>query len=303
MNNLEILKNFKEFLNWKNLENFEKEKFILEFEKLVSEKEENYFEKFSEDELKNEFEKFLENNQNVSVWEIKISPESMEKIFWKKWFFESEIFLFLKDLVVIFIIVLIIRLFIAMPFQINGSSMADSYYNKEFIIVDRVSYLFWSPKRWDVIVFKPHVNDNKEYFLKRIIWVPGDKLKIEDWYVYIQKKWADKYVKLEESSYLNSENNWKTYVWIWARSNVFELWDDEYFVIGDNRNHSTDSRECFWNCLKVDEFISKSDMIWKVFVDLWYINLGKLKYVTDTWVDSTPKFFSSKSTHNYKELN
>ena len=303
MDNLEILKNFKEFLDWKNLENLEKEKFILEFEKFVFDKKENLFEIFSEEEIKNEFELFLENNQNVSIWEMKISPESMEKIFWKKWFFESEIFLFLKDLVIILIIVLIIRLFIAMPFQINGSSMADSYYNKEFIIVDRISYLFWSPKRWDVIVFKPHVNDNKEYFLKRIIWVPGDKLKIEDGYVYIQKKWSDKYVKLEESFYLNSENNWKTYVWIWARANVFELWDDQYFVIGDNRNHSTDSRECFWNCLKVDEFISKSDMIWKVFVDLWYINFLKLKYVTDTWVDSTPKFFSSKAAHNYTELN
>ena len=87
-----------------------------------------------------------------------------------KRFLNSEPILFLKDLLIILLIVLIIRLFIAMPFQISWTSMKDSYYDREFIIVDRISYLFWTPKRWDVIVFRPHVNENKEYFLKRIIW-------------------------------------------------------------------------------------------------------------------------------------
>lgn len=215
----------------------------------------------------------------------------------------SEISLFIKDLIIIVIIVLIIRIYIAMPFQISWPSMKDSYYNKEFIIVDRFSYLFGAPKRWDVIVFRPHVNENKEYFLKRIIWIPGDKLKIEDGFVFIQKKWSENYVKLDESYYLNEENNWYTYSWRWSRTNIFELSDDQYFVIWDNRNHSTDSRECFWNCLSVDEFVSKNDMVWKVFLDLWYFSFSKMKFLTEDWVDSHPKFFGSKSTHNYPELN
>lgn len=213
----------------------------------------------------------------------------------------SEIFLVFKDLLIIIFIVLIIRIYIAMPFKISWDSMKDSYYNDEFIIVDRLSYRLWDPKRWDVIVFKPYVNQNKEYFLKRIIWVPGDKLKIEDGYVFIKPKWKDNYVKIQEN-YLNSSNNWNTFPGRWSRKNIFELWKDEYFVIWDNRNHSTDSRECFWNCLKVDEFVSKSDMVWKVFLDLWYFNFSKMKFITSTGVDSFPKFFNTQSTYNYPEL-
>lgn len=214
----------------------------------------------------------------------------------------SEWFLLIKDLIIILIIVLVIRIFIAMPFQISWPSMKDTYYNKEFIIVDRLSYLIGEPKRWDVIVFKPHVNENKEYFLKRIIWIPWDKIKIEDWFVFIQKKWSEKYVKIDESSYLNSSNNWNTFSWKWSRKNIFELREDDYFVIWDNRNHSTDSRECFWNCAIVDEFVSKSDMVWKVFLDLGYFDFFKMRFLTSDWVDSEPKFFSSKSTHDYPEL-
>lgn len=217
-------------------------------------------------------------------------------------FLNSEPFLFIKDLIIIVIIVLVIRIYIAMPFQISWQSMYSSYYDKEFIIVDRFSYLIWTPKRWDVVVFRPHVNENKEYFLKRIIWIPGDKLKIEGWNIYIQPKGKKTYVKLDESSYLNSENNWNTNTWSWSRKNFFELWDDEYFVIGDNRNHSTDSRECFSKCWERDEFVSKDDMIWKIFLDLWYFNFSKMRFITSTGVDSTPKFFSSKSTHDYPEL-
>ena len=113
-----------------------------------------------------------------------------------KRFLNSEPILFLKDLLIILLIVLIIRLFIAMPFQISWTSMKDSYYDREFIIVDRISYLFWTPKRWDVIVFRPHVNENKEYFLKRIIWIPWDELKIQDWEVFIKPKGKTEFIKI-----------------------------------------------------------------------------------------------------------
>ena len=129
-----------------------------------------------------------------------------------KRFLNSEPILFLKDLLIILLIVLIIRLFIAMPFQISWTSMKDSYYDREFIIVDRISYLFWTPKRWDVIVFRPHLNENKEYFLKRIIWIPWDELKIQDWEVFIKPKGKTEFIKINEP-YLNEENKGKTWVW------------------------------------------------------------------------------------------
>lgn len=217
-------------------------------------------------------------------------------------FLNSEFALFIKDLIIILIIVLIIRLFIAMPFQISWSSMLSSYYNKEFIIVDRISYYLWNPKRWDVIVFKPYVNQNKEYFLKRIIWVPGDTLKIEGGKIFIKTQNSTEYVEINEP-YLNSENLWRTFVWNDDWTHEYALWKDNYFVIWDNRNHSTDSRECFSKCNERTPFVSKSDMIWKVFLDLWYFNLSKMRFISDTWEDTTPKFFNSYSTHTYPELN
>ena len=72
---------------------------------------------------------------------------------------------FAKDLAIIIVIVFFIRFFFAMPFQISGQSMYSSYYDREFIIVDRLSYRIWKPDRWDVVVFRPHVSKTKEFFI------------------------------------------------------------------------------------------------------------------------------------------
>lgn len=210
-----------------------------------------------------------------------------------------EVIDFLKDLAIIIVAVVIIRTFVAMPFQISGQSMYESYYDREFIIVDRFTYLFSSPNRWDVVVFKPNVNEDKKYFLKRIIGIPWDTLRISDWNVYIKPAWKDEYYKLEEN-YLSDENNWYTFVWLHNNTKIYELWPDEYFVMGDNRNHSTDSRECFSNCIGRTEFVPKSDIVWKVFIDLWYFNIKKFSFIQpDLWINTTPRFFKSPSKYNY----
>lgn len=207
---------------------------------------------------------------------------------------------FSKDLIVIVIIVLLIRSFLAMPFQISGQSMYSSFYDRQFIIVDRLSYYFKEPRRWDVIVFKPYINDDKKFFLKRIIWVPWDTLKIEWWDVFIRNSSTDdEFVKLDEP-YLNDENNWYTFVWNSKWSHYYTLGEGKYFVIWDNRNHSTDSRECFSNCIWRSEYVDKSDIIWRLFIDLWYFNFSRFSFIQpDLWIETKPKFFSSYSTHNF----
>jgi len=232
----------------------------------------------------------------------------------KKWFFNAEkkekiakktdikndIYDFLKDLVFIIVIVMIIRTFFIMPFQINGQSMYETYYDREFIIVDRFSYLIWEPNRWDVIVFKPHVDASKEFFLKRIIWVPGDSLKIENWKVYLKEKWKNNYSNLNEK-YLSESNNGFTYVWSSKAKHEFVLWEWDYFVMWDNRNHSTDSRTCFSNCNKVTNYIKKESMIWRVLIDFWYFNFKKFSFIhPELWIDTKPKFFDSTSTYDYE---
>lgn len=225
--------------------------------------------------------------------------ENKEKI--KENSLAKSLFDFFKDLIIIIIIVIIIRSFIAMPFKISWSSMLSSYYDREFIIVDRLSYLFSEPKRWDVIVFKPWVNKDKEYFLKRIIWMPWDTLKLEDWEVYIKKAGSKEFKKLDET-YLNEENKGNTFVFEGNKIAIkeYKIGKWEYFVMWDNRNHSTDSRECFSNCTIRDWYVWKEDMVWKVFLDIWYFNFSNFSFIhPDLWISTIPRFFSSPSSFNY----
>ncbi len=214
----------------------------------------------------------------------------------------SEVINFFKDLLIIIIIVVIIRTFVAMPFQISWQSMYSSYYDREFIIVDRLSYYFSDPDRWDVVVFEPNLWNDKKYFLKRVIWIPGDTLRIEWWEIYVKPEWAQDFVMLEED-YLNVENNWYTYVWSNREAIEYNLWEDQYFVLWDNRNHSTDSRECFVSCRDREEFISESDIVWKLIIDLWYFNFQRFSFIQpNLWIETKPRFFSSPSTFDYDNL-
>ena len=230
--------------------------------------------------------------------------------------FKGEVFDFLKDLIIIWIIVIIIRTFLAEPFQISGQSMYGSYYNGEFIIVDRFSYLDipkikeWKIERWDVIVFKPGVNKDKEYFLKRIIGMPWDTIKIKDWDVFLKKTWESEYTMLDEE-YLNEENNHNTKIGNLKAETIFKIPEGWYFVMWDNRNHSSDSRVCFsiscsWTGR--DFYITKDDITGKVFLDLWYFdfktfsftNPWKNWYSEIKWIDTSPRWFNSPSTYSYE---
>ncbi len=214
---------------------------------------------------------------------------------------KNEILDFFKDLIVIVVIVLVIRTFLAMPFQISWQSMYSSYYDKEFIIVDRLSYYLWDPDRGDVVVFKPHISKDRVYFLKRILWVPWDKIKIENGEVYLWKKWDFGYKMLDET-YLNEENRWYTYV-NWSKEKFeYALKENDYFVLWDNRNHSTDSRECFSSCSMSwnSNFIWKADITWRLFLDLWYFNFKAFDFIQPRlWIDTKPRFFDTVSTYEY----
>lgn len=230
--------------------------------------------------------------------------------------YKGEIFDFFKDLVWIVIIVVVIRTFIAEPFQISGQSMASSYYDKEFIIVDRFSYLdiplvkTGKIDRWDVVVFKPWVSKEKQYFIKRVVWLQWDTIKIKDWIVFLKRAWTEDFIKLDEK-YLNDYNNWNTKVWWLKKEYNYTVSEGSYFVMWDNRSHSSDSRTCFsFSCdaSMRNSFISKDDITGKLFIDLGYFNFsnfsfshsGKWKYPELKWLDTSPRWFSSPWTYNYE---
>ncbi len=221
---------------------------------------------------------------------------------------KHEVLDFLKDLVIIVCIVLFIRTFFVLPFQISWQSMYDSYYDKEFIIVDRFSYLelpvFGSlkdPARGTSIVFNTHM-EGKEYFIKRIIGLPGETVKIKDGQVFVKAVWEKDFVYLDEK-YLDETNYNQTYVRGSKEEKVFEVPENSYFVMWDNRNGSTDSRSCFSSCEfgERTNYIIRDDIVGKVLLDLGYFNIKKFGFVhPDLGIDTTPKFFSSPAVYNYE---
>ncbi len=140
-----------------------------------------------------------------------------------------------KLLLMALAIVVPIRLFLFQPFVVSGASMDPSFHDADYLIIDELSYKLKEPARQEVIVFKYPLNPSYKY-IKRIIGLPGEKVEIKEGEIYITKDGQT--TKLEEP-YL-SEKTLKE----WNRNVNFsiELGEDEYFVMGDNRNFSSDSR-------------------------------------------------------------
>ena len=228
--------------------------------------------------------------------------------------FTSEAIDFFKDLVIIVVVVKLITFFLVSVFIINGQSMYGSYYDKEYILVDRFSalelkdYKQQKVTRGDVIVFKPWVDERKEFFIKRVVWMPWDSIKIEKWYVFLKKVWETKFKKLDEK-YLNKENNGNTKVDQSKKVNIYTVPKWKYFVMWDNRNHSSDSRSCFtYSCSSTsrDSYISKENVIGKVLVDFGYFNIRNFSFTHpnirwEDWnlISTKPKWLNSMWNYSY----
>jgi signal peptidase I len=113
--------------------------------------------------------------------------------------------------------------------------MEPNFYDREYLLVDEISYRFREPKRGEVVVFR-YPEDPREYFIKRIIGLPGETLKIDNGGVYLLDKSTNSWTKLAEA-YLASDSNTLTF-----EAQQVTLGPDEFFVLGDNREHSRDSR-------------------------------------------------------------
>ncbi len=129
------------------------------------------------------------------------------------------------------VIVIPFRIFIAQPFVVNGSSMDPTFENGEYLIVDQISYRFEKPARGSIIIFK-YPKDPSKYFIKRVIGLPGEEIIIKDGKVTIINDNYPEGIPLEEP-YIQYEKK---------DSFTTTLENDEYFVMGDNRLGSADSR-------------------------------------------------------------
>ncbi len=149
--------------------------------------------------------------------------------------FLSFLFELVKIVAISLVIIIPIRYFLIQPFYVKGSSMEPSFYDHEYLIVDEISYRFKDPQRGDVIVFR-YPRNPQEYFIKRIVGTPGDKIQIKDGGIYIYNIDNPQGVAIDEPYLLDGT---KTYS---LAKEVITLGEEEYYVFGDNRNSSKDSR-------------------------------------------------------------
>jgi signal peptidase I len=157
----------------------------------------------------------------------------------------------IKVVFVASIIVLPVRYFLFQPFIVKGESMMPNFQSGNYLIVDEISYRFSEPERGDVVVLK-YPLDTTQRFIKRIIGLPGETIEIKNGKVLILKDGKD--IALNEKQYLSDSLNTSGDIKI-------TLAENQYFVMGDNREFSYDSR--VWGILP------QKDIIGKVFIRLF----------------------------------
>jgi signal peptidase I len=167
------------------------------------------------------------------------------KAFMKK----NQIFTEIFELFLVVLIALTVRFYVVSLFRVSGPSMCNTlnYIDStcrsgfgDIMLVNHFKYIFKDPIRGEVVVFKPE--GYEDYLVKRVIGVSGDKIIIENGFVYREN---DGVVSKIDEFYLNSENLGRTFTANFRDRVEYIVPDDSYFLLGDNRNHSSDSRNCF----------------------------------------------------------
>ncbi len=169
----------------------------------------------------------------------------------------------LKFSIVTLLIVVPFRMFVAKPFIVDGASMSPTFETGNYLIIDQVTYKINSPQRGDVIVFK-YPKDTTKYFIKRIIGLPNEKIEIKDGKVTIYSEENPDGIQLTEDYVKN----------ISTEDFEYQLGENEYFVMGDNRANSSDSR--IWG--SVDEKL----IVGRALIELFPLNkIGLMPGDTD----------------------
>ena len=192
----------------------------------------------------------------------------------KQWKFWADVFDLVVFLVLVFWIVLFIRLFIATPYTVIWSSMAPNFYQRDRIIVEKITQRFSSFERWDVIVFVAQWKTSP--YIKRIIWLPWETVLFDDGNVYICSDNIPAGSIIKDSEWNNCEilpepylpEGLKTNATCWKNEFKVEWW---YFVMWDNRWRTTDSLCCFGiECYEWANYIVRDiDLIGKVWIRLY----------------------------------
>ena len=192
--------------------------------------------------------------------EIKPNTDDLEKGAGQKVDMKKEILSWVFYIAFVLVLTWVIITFVGQRTRVDGRSMMNTLHDGDNLIVEKLSYRFSDPKRFDIIVFPP--TGKKEYYIKRIIGLPGETVQIdENGNIYINGE------LLEENYGAETIQN------PGRAAKPITLGDDEYFVMGDNRNNSKDSRsEEVGN-------VKRSQIIGRAWLRIWPLNkFGLLKH-------------------------
>jgi len=202
----------------------------------------------------------LDEIDDLEEIDLDITPLEKEKVEEKDFSWKREILGTVLYLLGVMAVTLLFVQFVGQRTYVNGDSMNVTLEDGDNLMVDKLSYRFSDPERYDIIVF-PYQYQEKTYYIKRIIGMPGETVQVIDGMVYIDGKMLDESYGKEVMEYAG------------VASEPIELGEDEYFVLGDNRNNSSDSRDPSVGNIKKDQIIGKA------FLRIWPLNkFGILKH-------------------------
>lgn len=190
-----------------------------------------------------------EDPLNIENFDQNREINQKDNKFWDVIFFVWET---VKIIAISLAIILPIRYYLVQPFFVKGASMEPNFHNGDYLLIDEISYRFNQPKRGDVIVFR-YPKQPSQYFIKRIIGLPGETIEIKNNKVTVYNSDKPQGIVIEED-YLASYQQT-------LGDSITILEEDEFYVLGDNRLQSSDSRG--WGTL------DKSFITGRAFVRLW----------------------------------
>lgn len=195
----------------------------------------------------------LDEIEDLEEIELDIIDLDKEKVEEKEFSWAREILSTAAYLLVVVALTFLFVQFVGQRTHVNGDSMNVTLEDGDNLIVDKLSYRFSDPKRFDIIVF-PYQYQEKTYYIKRIIGMPGETVQVIDGMVYIDGEMLDETYGMEIMQYAG------------VASEPITLGEEEYFVLGDNRNNSSDSRDPSVGNIQEDQIIGKA------FLRIWPFN-------------------------------
>lgn len=158
--------------------------------------------------------------------------------------FLASLFEVFEIAIIAILTVVIVRNFLLQPFLVNGASMEPTFSSGDYLLVDELTYRLRVPERGEVIVFR-YPGDESVYYIKRIIGLPGERVELGKEGIFIFNSEQPDGFRLDETYMPGEMSSYE--------AKEFPLSKTQYFVMGDNRTHSFDSRN--WGPVKTDEVI------------------------------------------------